>query len=189
MDPAILNALEESFDLSWWTVIPAVILLALPFFHVKAVWAILISCGVSVVVAVLLQGVGWLEALQISVFGCELDHPELASILSGGGVVSMVNGMLIVLFSCTSSVLFSCTSSGILKGAGLLDPVKEKLEHLTERTDLFFTTALVALASAALLCNQSIALVLTEQMVGDQYRPPWATRPSPCPPWSPGPSR
>ena len=114
------------------------------------------------VVAVLLQGVGWLEALQISVFGCELDHPELASILSGGGVVSMVNGMLIV--------LFSCTSSGILKGAGLLDPVKEKLEHLTERTDLFFTTALVALASAALLCNQSIALVLTEQMVGDQYR-------------------
>ena len=142
VDPAILNALRESFDLSWWTVIPAVILLALPFFHVKAVWAILISCVVSVVAAVLLQGVGWLEALQISVF--------------------MVNGMLIV--------LFSCTSSGILKGAGLLDPVKEKLEHLTERTDLFFTTALVSLASAALLCNQSIALVLTEQMVGDQYR-------------------
>ena len=158
VDPTILNALQESFDLSWWTVIPAVILLALPFFHVKAVWAILISCGVSVVAAVLLQGVGWLEALQISVFGCELDHPELASILSGGGVVSMVN------------VLFSCTSSGILKGAGLLDPVKEELEHLTERTDLFFTTALVSLASAALLCNQSIALVLTEQMVGDQYR-------------------
>ena len=48
--------------------------------------------------------------------------------------------------------------------------MKEKLEHLTERTDLFFTTALVSLASAALLCNQSIALVLTEQMVGDQYR-------------------
>ena len=48
--------------------------------------------------------------------------------------------------------------------------MKEKLEHLTERTDLFFTTALVALASAALLCNQSIALVLTEQMVGDAYR-------------------
>ena len=120
VDPTILNALQESFDL------------------------------------------GGLEALQISVFGCELDHPELASILSGGGVVSMVNGMLIV--------LFSCTSSGILKGAGLLDPVKEELEHLTERTDLFFTTALVSLASAALLCNQSIALVLTEQRVGDQYR-------------------
>ena len=162
VDPTILNALQESFDLSWWTVIPAVILLALPFFHVKAVWAILISCGVSVVIAVLLQDVGWLEALQISVFGCELDHPELSAILSGGGVVSMVNGMFIV--------FFSCTSSGILKGAGLLDPVKEKLEHLTERTDLFFTTALVSLASAALLCNQSIALVLTEQMVGDAYR-------------------
>ena len=36
VDPTILNALQESFDLSWWTVIPAVILLALPFFHVKA---------------------------------------------------------------------------------------------------------------------------------------------------------
>src|SRR5699024_5988751 len=64
VDPTILNALEESFDLSWWTVLPAVILLALPFFHVKAVWAILISCIVSVVIAVLFQGTGWLEALQ-----------------------------------------------------------------------------------------------------------------------------
>lgn len=162
VDPAILTALEEAFDLSWWTALPAVILLVLPFFHMKAVWAILISCGVSAVLAVSLQGVSGMEILPIAVLGCTVDHPELSAILSGGGVVSMLNGMCIV--------LFSCTSSGILKGAGLLDPVKERLERLSERTDLFFTTALVALASAALLCNQSIALVLTEQMVGDAYR-------------------
>ncbi len=162
VDPAILAALEEAFDLSGWTVLPAVILLVLPFLRVKAVWAILASCVVSGVLAATVQGVPWSQLLPVSVLGYTVDHPELSAILSGGGVVSIANGMCIV--------LFSCTSSGILKGAGLLDPLKERLERLAERTDLFFTTILVALASAALLCNQSIALVLTEQMVGDAYR-------------------
>ena len=74
----------------------------------------------------------------------------------------MVNGMCIV--------MFSCASSGILNGARLLEPVKERLERLSERTDLRFTTMVVSVAASALLCNQSIALVLTEQMVGDGYR-------------------
>ena len=162
VDPTILTALEEAFDLSWWTVLPAVILLVLPFFRMKAVWAILTSCAVAAVIGAALQGKSWPELLKIAVLGCTVDHPDLSGILSGGGIVSMLNGMCIV--------LFSCASSGVLNGAKLLDPAKEKLEGLIQRTDLFFTTILVSIASAALLCNQSIALVLTEQMVGDSYR-------------------
>ena len=103
-----------------------------------------------------------LALARACLFGCPVDHPALASVLSGGGVASMVNGMCIV--------MFSCASSGILNGARLLEPVKERLERLSERTDLRFTTMVVSVAASALLCNQSIALVLTEQMVGDGYR-------------------
>ena len=162
VDPTILSALEEAFDLSWLTVLPAVILLALPFFHLKTVWSILVSCGVAAVLAALLQGASWGELLGVAVLGCTVDHPELSGILSGGGIVSMVNGMCIV--------LFSCASSGVLNGARLLDPVKERLEQLVERTDLMAATCLVSVGSAAVLCNQSIALVLTGQMMEDSFR-------------------
>ena len=162
VDPTILSALEEAFQLSWPTVLPAVILLALPFFHVSAARSILVSCLSAAALAWGLQGESALALARACLFGCPVDHPALASVLSGGGVASMVNGMCIV--------MFSCASSGILNGARLLEPVKERLERLSERTDLRFTTMVVSVAASALLCNQSIALVLTEQMVGDGYR-------------------
>lgn len=162
VDPTILTALEEAFNLSWLTVLPAPILLILPFFHFSAPKSILISCAAAAVLASSLQGVPWLELVKTCILGCSIEHPVLAPILSGGGVISMLNGMCIV--------LFSCASSGILNGAKLLDPVKVRLEQFVERTDLRFVTMLVSIAASALLCNQSIALVMTDQMMGDSYQ-------------------
>lgn len=56
VDQTILRALEEGFDLSWTVVLPAVILLVLPFFKVSAARSILVSCGAAAVLAVWEQG-------------------------------------------------------------------------------------------------------------------------------------
>ena len=162
VDQTILRALEEGFDLSWTVVLPAVILLVLPFFKVSAARSILVSCGAAAVLAVWEQGRPLAEVAWSCVAGYVVEQPELTGILSGGGLLSMVNGMCIV--------LLSCASSGILNGAELLEPVKARLERMARRTGLYVTTAAVSVASAALLCNQSIALVLTGQMMGESFR-------------------
>ena len=162
VDQTILRALEEGFDLSWTVVLPAVILLVLPFFKVSAARSILVSCGAAAVLAVWEQGRPLAEVAWSCVSGYVVEQPELTGILSGGGLLSMVNGMCIV--------LLSCASSGILNGAELLEPVKARLERMARRTGLYVTTAAVSVASAALLCNQSIALVLTGQMMGESFR-------------------
>ena len=162
VDQTILRALEEGFDLSWTVVLPAVILLVLPFFKVSAARSILVSCGAAAVLAVWEQGRPLGEVAWSCVAGYVVEQPELTGILSGGGLLSMVNGMCIV--------LLSCASSGILNGAELLEPVKARLERMARRTGLYVTTAAVSVASAALLCNQSIALVLTGQMMGESFR-------------------
>ena len=161
VDQTILTALEEGFDLSWTVVLPAVILLVLPF-KVSAARSILVSCGAAAVLAVWEQGRPLAEVAWSCVAGYVVEQPELTGILSGGGLLSMVNGMCIV--------LLSCASSGILNGAELLEPVKARLERMARRTGLYVTTAAVSVASAALLCNQSIALVLTGQMMGESFR-------------------
>ena len=162
VDQTILRALEEGFDLSWTVVLPAVILLVLPFFKVSAARSILVSCGAAAVLAVWEQGRPLAEVAWSCVAGYVVEQPELTGILSGGGLLSMVNGMCIV--------LLSCASSGILNGAELLEPVKARLERMARRTGLYVTTAAVSVASAALLCNQSVALVLTGQMMGESFR-------------------
>ena len=162
VDQTLLRALEEGFDLSWTVVLPAVILLVLPFFKVSAARSILVSCGAAAVLAVWEQGRPLAEVAWSCVAGYVVEQPELTGILSGGGLLSMVNGMCIV--------LLSCASSGILNGAELLEPVKARLERMARRTGLYVTTAAVSVASAALLCNQSIALVLTGQMMGESFR-------------------
>ena len=161
VDQTILRALEEGFDLSWTVVLPAVILLVLPFFKVSAARSILVSCGAAAVLAVWEQGRPLAEVAWSCVAGYVVEQPELTGILSGGGLLSMVNGMCIVLLSC---------ASWILNGAELLEPVKARLERMARRTGLYVTTAAVSVASAALLCNQSIALVLTGQMMGESFR-------------------
>ena len=139
-----------------------VILLVLPFFKVSAARSILVSCGAAAVLAVWEQGRPLAEVAWSCVAGYVVEQPELTGILSGGGLLSMVNGMCIV--------LLSYASSGILNGAELLEPVKARLERMARRTGLYVTTAAVSVASAALLCNQSIALVLTGQMMGESFR-------------------
>ena len=118
--------------------------------------------GAAAVLAVWEQGRPLAEVAWSCVAGYVVEQPELTGILSGGGLLSMVNGMCIV--------LLSCASSGILNGAELLEPVKARLERMARRTGLYVTTAAVSVASAALLCNQSIALVLTGQMMGESFR-------------------
>ena len=67
-------------------------------------------------------------------------------------------------------VMLSCMFSGIFNGTGMLDPVKRYLSQLSHKLGLFPTMILVSFASAGMLCNQSVAIVVTEQMMENSYR-------------------
>lgn len=162
VDPAILTALEEGFHLSWLTILPAIVLLVLPWFHVKASWSIAVSCVLAGILAVAIQGLSPLQVLAACWQGCTVAHPQLTGILSGGGIISMLNVIAIV--------FLSCAYSGIFTGTGMLDPVKQRLDRLADRIGLLSTTILVSLAASALLCNQTVALVMAQQMLGDSYQ-------------------
>lgn len=162
VDGQILAALAEAFDLSWLTVVPAVVLLVLPWLHLSAAASIAISCALAAVLSVALQGMSLPELLRTCVLGCTVTHPELREILSGGGLISMANVVCIV--------LLSCAYSGIFNGTGMLVPLKEKLKQLSGKIGLFPATCLVSLSTAALLCNQSVSIVMTHELMETPYR-------------------
>lgn len=161
VDPLILTALEEGFSLSPLTVLPAAVLLILPLFHITAATSIAISCGLAGILSMAVQGMSLFELVRTCILGCTVAHPVLTDILSGGGLLSMANTILIVFLSCAYSEIFN--------GTGLLNTLKDLLYRLSKHIGLFATTCLVSLASAGLLCNQTVCIVMTAQMVGDLY--------------------
>lgn len=162
VDAHIVSAMEEGFDLSWPVILPAAALLILPWLKVKAVMSILVSCVLAGGCALLVQHLPAGELLRACVLGYRPVSPELVDIMSGGGLISMLNVVLIM--------LLSWSYSGIFEGTGLLRPVTDKIGELARRAGLFSAHIVVSLGCAALFCNQAVGLVMGGQLLGEEYR-------------------
>ena len=66
-------------------------------------------------------------------------------------------------------VTLACCCTGIFNGTGMLDSAKDLLKKLADRVGLFPTTLIFSLFANMAFCNQTISLIITEQMVGPVY--------------------
>ena len=161
VEPAILNALEECFELNWIAALPAAALLILPWLKVKAITAIAVSSLLAAVSAVAVQGMGIMEVLQVCVLGYRETDPVLGSIMSGGGLISMAGSVCIV--------FLSCAYAGIFSGTGLLDSLKEKAGALAGRIGRIPAQSLTGLCCGALFCNQTVSIVMNQEIMERFY--------------------
>ena len=162
VEPEILQALESCFNLNWLTVLPAIALLVLPWFKMKAIHAIAVSCVLAAVSAVFAQGMSLVEVLRVFVMGYQETDPVLGSIMSGGGLVSMVNSVCIV--------FLSCAYAGIFSGTGILDPLKERAGSLAHRIGRIPAQCVVGVCCGGLFCNQTVAIVMNQEIMERYYR-------------------
>ena len=168
MDSAVLSALRENFDLHWTVLLPAVLMLVLPLAKVPVKWAMAASAATAFVLTVALQGLLVPEALRTAILGYAPRQAELAGILSGGGLVSMV----------TSGAVVFITSlyAGILEGIDALAPAKDWVERLSRRVGLFPAAVLVSTAVVSVFCNQAVMVMIDAQLLADSYEARGASR-------------
>ncbi len=168
MDSAVLSALRENFDLHWTVLLPAVLMLVLPLAKVPVKWAMAASAATAFILTVALQGLPVPEALRTAILGYAPRQAELAGILSGGGLVSMV----------TSGAVVFITSlyAGILEGIDALAPAKDWVERLSRRVGLFPAAVLVSTAVVSVFCNQAVMVMIDAQLLADSYEARGASR-------------
>ena len=160
VDGTVLAALEGRFHLSWWTLLPAVIMLLLPLWKVPVHLAILASSAAAAVLAGV-QGFGLVEILAAAWGGYWPEDASLRAVLSGGGVTSMAESYAIV--------ILTGLYSGILEGTGSLRPLSGRAEALAGRIGRFPAMAVVSALCAAVLCNQAVTSMMGEQLLGRAY--------------------
>lgn len=155
----IQNLFAEAFVLHPAALIPAAVIILFSCFriNVKTTMSVSILCGTAV--ALFIQGVPLSELFHTAVWGFKTENPEVAALLSGGGVQSMVKVFCIV---CLSSCY-----SGMFNGTGLLEGFRGSLNRLSEKILPFGSIFLTSVITVMVSCNQTLAIMLTQQLCVD----------------------
>ena len=149
----------DNFVLHPATIIPAAVIILLSCFrvNVKITMSVSILCGM--VIAFFIQGVSLGELLHMALWGYKPENPEVAALLSGGGIQSMVKVFCIV---CLSSCY-----SGMFNGTGLLEGFRGSLNRLSTRILPFGSILVTSILTVMVSCNQTLAIMLTQQLCMD----------------------
>ncbi|AQQ69482.1 Na+/H+ antiporter NhaC [Microbulbifer agarilyticus] len=178
---AFLNALESSYTIAWYNLIPVVLLLVLA---VKKVPAYLAITGVTLIAMVLalltqmpvvnqfiallgLEGSSALgRALWVTLydgFMINTGNEQVDSLLSRGGMLSMVNMVWLV--------LASMMMTGVLERIGFVTYLMRALSKLISSTgSLIATTMGTGLGVNVLTGDQYLSIVLPGQMWKAEYK-------------------
>ena len=161
VDAGALAALTDRFAVSWTALLPAAVMFLLPLLRVPIKLAMGASIAVAAAVAMAVQGFSLPELAELAWRGYHPEDPELAAVLSGGGVTSMAVSYVIV--------LLTGLCSGILEGTGCLEPLSGRAEALAGRIGRFPAMIAVSTLCAAVLCNQAVTSMIGEQLLGRAY--------------------
>ena len=146
----------RNFDLSPIVLIPAVLIVVLSLLRLRVRLMIAASILACAVIAVELQGISLGELAEIALLGYYPSDAELATILSGGGAVSMANVLAIL---CISSCY-----AGIFQATGFMNRLQDLMISLGKKVSPFFSVVVAAIITSMISCNQTLAIMLTHQL-------------------------
>lgn len=160
--PHFHGAFARSFSLNPVVLAPVVVVLALALLHVDVTATMLASLACGVAVCLLVQGVPATQLPRIMVFGYQNFDPQIAHMVNGGGIVDMLDVILVV--------AVASTYSGIFEGTGLLTGLRDYVNRGARRTTPFLSVLATSLATCAIACDQVVAIMLTHQLCDQTER-------------------
>jgi len=159
----LLSEIIKTFHPQPLFLLPAFAILILAFFKIEVKLSMIISIGIASIIAVFYQQYSVSELLEFIFRGFYLHEASpLQSILIGGGIISMGKVVLIVMISTALAGIFAETH--------ILKFIEQFLKQAKSQQHLFLGTMLIGTLSAAYGCTQTIAILLTQQLVQKRYQ-------------------
>lgn len=162
-ESSLVADLAAEFHLGLVTLLPAAVIVVLSLRQVPVQRAMVASTATAIALATAYQHYSGWQVLQYLLIGfhLEADSPLSAMVL-GGGVAAMLRVSLVVVIS-TAFV-------GIFAETRLLQRLERSLERVKTPSDRLWATTVVGTLSAAFGCTQTIAILLTQQLLDPTYR-------------------
>lgn len=161
-DNSLSLNLYKYFNINVVLLIPAIIIVVLSLKKVPITKSISISIIVSILICFGIQKTDFFDLLKFIFFGYE-NTSSLSDIIKGGGIISMLKTCYIIIISCCLTGFFS--------GLNIFSGLENTLQKLNlNRTKLFLVTLILGLIISAIGCSQTIAFILTLEILRDTYK-------------------
>lgn len=161
VDSGLLDSFAQEFRLSLWCLLPTIALLVPAFMGIKIKRIMAANIVISILLTRILQGTSIAEILRMTLLGYTPRSAELAPILSGGGVASMLE--IVVL------LLLSSGCAGIFEGTHMLAGIEGGLNKMSRHIGRFPAMVLTSLGVCAVFCNQTIGIIMCRQCMSRNY--------------------
>ena len=154
-----------SFNLHWAALLPAGAILIMSALKANVRKTMFVSIVIAFFICLGIQHMELSEVFRLMVLGYRAQNPEMAAMLNGGGIISMVK--------VASIVCLSSSYAGIFKATGLLNGLKGIIAKMCEKITSFGAMVIISVITSMIACNQTLAIMLTHQLCldtqGDNY--------------------
>ncbi|KAB8319708.1 Na+/H+ antiporter NhaC family protein [Tolypothrix campylonemoides VB511288] len=158
-----ISEIPTFFKINPLVLLPAFAVIVLCLFKVEVKITLLVSIGIGFVLGILVQGYSFFQLIKFVLLGFNLEpRMNLSEFLTGGGIFSMLRVSIVV--------ILSTSLSGLIIGTKTLATVENLIKKASSRSRLFLGTTIVGLASAAFGCTQTLAILMTHQLVKEKYQ-------------------
>ncbi|ACV22759.1 Malate-2H(+)/Na(+)-lactate antiporter [Slackia heliotrinireducens] len=163
----IMNALTENYNMSIWLVLPALMVLVVSALRMPAFLGFGLTIIVSVIFAMLTQGVGFVDIMNYAANGFSIETgagPMVDNMLNRGGISSMT--VLLVTFMVASLM------GGIIKATGILEVIANEvlLKVIKGKTALVVVTLIYGYVVNFLAAGgQTVSIIVTQQTFEEAY--------------------
>lgn len=162
---SILEMLQSQFVIHPLLLIPPLLVMLLSFRKIPAIPGIAIGALAGLICAIAVQGADYASSINAAMSGylAETGNADVDALLSRGGLESMAYTI--------SLIIIAMMFGGVMQETGQIQVIANKILSYARSTgSLILTTALTAIGSGFLLCDQYMSLVLTGRMYAPAYR-------------------
>lgn len=159
----LLVLLEDVYNIDVrFIFIPVISIIIFSLLRINVRKSMAVSIILASIVAIFVQGENILKIFEYLLLGFyKFNGTSLETIIKGGGVKSMLNA--------SALIIVSCSLVGVFEQLNILNYIKSKIQNVKTRGELFKNTVLVSIITGIVGANQTIAVIMTEQIIESIY--------------------
>lgn len=161
----IQRNLMNNFNITPFLLIPPILIMVFALFRVDIKINMLSGIAAGCILALFIQHIAPLKLLRYAVMGYYNNFSDifLASIIKGGGIISMAKAACII--------ALSSAMNGIMEGTKMLDNILNRFTgNIKTRGELSIKSAIISIITAMYGCNQTISILMTGYIIKPIYK-------------------
>lgn len=158
-----MAALAEHFNIGWYMLIPAVIVIALLVMRMPSIPVILFGAFLGTLWAFFFQGATFLEAFNILYAGNSIESgvPFIDNLLNRGGIVFMLDVIVLI--------ILALSVGGLMERIGILKAIGNYLAKWATNSGKLTVTTIIGGFLGNIFGAAYVSLITASKMTGENY--------------------